>query len=392
MNPARSRRAPRPGPAPPIDDLFGEAQLESAGLPAQTAGAAQDAQDAPQSVPPAAPSRRGRGVLPANVATPLMELGQALPESIRLGTSSWSFPGWDGLVYGDEYANSTLARSGLKAYSAHPLLRSVSIDRSFYAPLTLADYAAYAAQTPPGFRFIVKAPSLICDAVVRGERGVPAGPNPCFLNVELAIREFISPCVEGLGSRAGALVFQFSPLPDDWLAAPAVWIERVGAFLEALPRLPPGVWYALEIRDRALLTPRLIKMLQATGVRYCIAIHARMPDAMRQAAALALLDEVSPGPLIVRWSLHAGFKYEQAKAKYEPFNRLVDEDPATRATLAQLAAHYTLAGQPVIITANNKAEGSAPLSCFKLSEAIVEILRSTVSPDHETATTLEPVT
>ena len=117
-------------------------------------------------------------------------------------------------------------------------------------------------------------------------------------------------------------------------------------------------------------------MLQATGTRYCIAIHARMPDARRQAAALALLDEVAPGPLIVRWSLHAGFKYEQAKAKYEPFNRLVDEDPATHATLAQLAAHYALAGQAVIITANNKAEGSAPLTCFKLSAAIVEILRT----------------
>jgi len=41
-----------------------------------------------------------------------------------------------------------------------------------------------------------------------------------------------------------------------------------------------------------------------------------------------------------------------------------------------LAAHYALAGQAVIITANNKAEGSAPLTCFKLSAAIVEILRT----------------
>jgi hypothetical protein len=69
----------------------------------------------------------------------------------------------------------------------------------------------------------------------------------------------------------------------------------------------------------------------------------------------------------VRWSLHGGFKYEQAKAKYEPFDQLVDEDPATRSALAELAARYALAGQPVIITINNKAEGSAPLSCIALA-------------------------
>jgi hypothetical protein len=83
--------------------------------------------------------------------------------------------------------------------------------------------------------------------------------------------------------------------------------------------------------------------------------------------------QVGPaGPLIVRWSLHGGFKYEQAKAKYEPFDKLVDEDPATRTALAELAARYALAGQPVVIAINNKAEGSAPLSCVQLARAIVK--------------------
>ena len=97
-----------------------------------------------------------------------------------------------------------------------------------------------------------------------------------------------------------------------------------------------------------------------------------MPDPPRQAAALALLDGEPAGPLIVRWSLHGGFKYEQAKAKYEPFNQLVDQDPATRASLAELAARYALAGQPVVIAINNKAEGSAPLSCVELARAIID--------------------
>ncbi|HKR42939.1 MAG TPA: DUF72 domain-containing protein [Paraburkholderia sp.] len=337
----------------------------------------------PKSAPGAnAPKRRGRGVLPAVATQDTLDVAAALPSGVRLGTSSWSFPGWRGIVYGEDYSQSKLARDGLSAYGAHPLLRSVSIDRSFYAPLTVTDYLRYAQQVPDHFRFIVKAPALVTDASVRGERGEPVSANPCFLNAELAAREFVEPCLAGLGSKAGALVFQFPPLPDQLLADPAAFVERLTAFLAALPPLPQssepaasgdGPCYAVEIRDAILLTPRFVRTLRAAGVRYCVGLHARMPDPLRQAAALALMDGEAPaGPLIVRWSLHSGFKYEQAKARYEPFDKLVDEDPHTRVTLAELAARYAMAGQPVLITTNNKAEGSAPLTCAKLARAIAD--------------------
>jgi uncharacterized protein YecE (DUF72 family) len=337
-----------------------------------------------------APKRRARGVLPAVADQATLDLGAQLPPQVHLGTSSWSFPGWQGIVYGDDYSNAKLARDGLAAYSAHPLLRSVSIDRSFYAPLSIADYLRYAQQVPDHFRFIVKAPASITDASVRGDRGEPVAANPCFLNAQLATSEFVEPCLAGLGQKAGALVFQFPPLPDQLLADPAVFVERLQAFLTALPPLPAtpgGPCYAIEIRDAILLTPRFVRMLRAVGVRYCVGLHARMPDPLRQATALALMDGETPaGPLIVRWSLHSGFRYEQAKARYEPFDKLVDEDPHTRDALAELAARYALAGQPVLITTNNKAEGSAPLSCAKLARAIADEflrLKSETAPEDD---------
>ncbi len=85
-----------------------------------------------------------------------------------------------------------------------------------------------------------------------------------------------------------------------------------------------------------------------------------------------MLDEDGPGPLIMRWSLHSGFRYEQAKAKYEPFDAIVDEDRETPAALAELAVRYAIADQPVVIAANNKAEESAPLTYFELAREIAE--------------------
>lgn len=321
------------------------------------------------------PSPRRGAVLPAPADTALLRLAAALPAGLHLGTSSWSFPGWRGIVWDDDYAETKLARQGLGAYANHPLLRCVGIDRSFYAPLALADYQRYASQVPAHFRFVVKAPSLVCDATVRNDKGQGVSANPCFLDATLAVDKFVTPCLLGLGDKAGALVFQFSPLPSEWLGTGHRFAERLGEFLSALPPLPrspsgTGPCYAVEIRDATLLTPRLIKTLRQAGVRYCLGLHARMPNAARQAAALALLDEQAAGPLVVRWSLNSAHRYEQAKAKYAPFDKLVDPDPDTRRVLATLAAHYARAGQPVYLVVNNKAEGSSPLSCLKLAEAV----------------------
>jgi hypothetical protein len=99
-----------------------------------------------------------------------------------------------------------------------------------------------------------------------------------------------------------------------------------------------------------------------------------MPEAERQETALRALDGDTPGDLVVRWNLHRGFLYQAAKQRYEPFDRLVDEDPQTRGVLARMAAAAFKAKCRVWITANNKAEGSAPLSLLKLAEEIARQL------------------
>ena len=299
-----------------------------------------------------------------------------LPSDIRLGTSSWFFPGWRGLVYEGIHPQAMLSRKGLAAYAQIPLLRTVSLDRTFYAPLSSVDYQRYAGQVPDHFSFMVKAPALVCDAVIRDEEGRGTVANPHFLDAGIAAREFIVPCLEGLGTKAGPLVFQVSPLPRSLVEQNVTLVERLAAFFAALPRElgKHRPLYALELRNGELLTPRLMKMLANGEVRYCIGLHDRMPEIERQAAALGVLDGDTPGPLVVRWNLHRGFLYQAAKQRYEPFDRLVDEDGETRRILAGMAAAAFKAGRKVWIAVNNKAEGSAPLSLLKLAAEIARNL------------------
>jgi uncharacterized protein YecE (DUF72 family) len=179
-----------------------------------------------------------------------------------------------------------------------------------------------------------------------------------------------------LQGKAGPLVFRISPLPRSLVEEAPILMERLAAFFHALPRELGGhrPLYALELRNADLLTPRLMKTLAGVDVRYCIGLHDRMPEIERQEAALGVLDGDRPGDLVVRWNLHRGFLYQAAKQRYEPFDRLVDEDPETRRILARMAARACRAGRRVWITVNNKAEGSAPLSVAKLAEEIAAAL------------------
>ncbi len=291
-------------------------------------------------------------------------------DRLYLGTSSWHFPGWAGWVWARPEPEARLSRRGLEAYARHPLLRTVSLDRAFYRPLPAAEYASLAQQVDADFRFVVKAPALLTDAVVRDPAsGAPLGPNPAFLDPGQAQALCALPCAQGLGERLGVLVLQLSPLPAPWLREPTALLQRLAACWAALrAALPPTALLALELRDAALLTPALAAHLREHGVRYTLGLHDRLPAAEDQ---VPLLRASWPGDLVCRWNLQRGQRYTQARDAWSPFNRLQAEDLATRGALARVAAATLDAGHRAFITINNKAEGCAPASVVALAEALL---------------------
>ncbi|MBL8388206.1 MAG: DUF72 domain-containing protein [Hydrogenophaga sp.] len=219
------------------DDLFGAPSAPPHTRPGPLAEVPDSADDNDAPTPP---RRRSTEVLPLPPDDTTRALAARLNPRIRLGASTWSYPGWAGIVWDERpYSEAVLAKNGLTAYAQHPLLRCVGIDRSFYRPLTEGQYARYAGQVPDDFRFVVKAPALVTDALVRGEQGQGRQPNPAFLDPVLATQEFIAPALAGLGDKVGALVFQLSPLP---LYSPQfrqlqrlpLLLERLRALLRAL--------------------------------------------------------------------------------------------------------------------------------------------------------------
>jgi uncharacterized protein YecE (DUF72 family) len=312
----------------------------------------------------------------AAVAPEIAELAAALPATLRLGGSSWSYPGWAGMVWDREYPENTLSRYGLAAYAKYPLFRTVCLDRSFYRPMTASQYATLAAQVPDDFRFVVKAPSIVTDALVRDDSGRGMKVNGSFLDPHVAHHSCIEPLVQGMGHKLGVLVFQISPLPVPMLDRIADPIERVRALLgniAALRAALPDVVVAVEVRDPQWLTPRFAAALRENGAVFCLGLHAKMP---RIAEQLPMLRAMWPGPLVCRWNLnplHGAYGYEEAERLYEPFDRMQDPDVETRLELARVIAGTVNRGQKAFVTLSNQAEGCAPLTAIELAKAILAV-------------------
>lgn len=308
----------------------------------------------------------------------LTEIRRQLPPGLLLGTSSWSFPGWRGIVFAADAAKTRLARHGLAAYAQHPLLRAVGLDRTYYAPLAPEAYAAYADVVPASFRFLVKAHELCTLAVFRAAgrySGRGGERNTRFLDPDYAAEHVVAPCIEGLGEKAGPLLFQFPPQNIQVIGGRERFIERLHAFLKALPR---GPLYAVELRNAELLTDAYCEALLDTGAVHCFNVHPSMPPPREQ---YRLAGAAATPALVVRWMLHPTQRYEAARSRYEPFDRLVDEDPSSRRAIADMCLDAAAAQRPAVVIVNNKAEGSSPLTIVKLAEHLVQVDRCGLQND-----------
>lgn len=308
-----------------------------------------------------------RTVEPAERRAEHEALAAQLATALRMGTMSWSFAGWRSIVYGKSVEPKLLAEAGLTAYGTHPLLRAVEIDRSFYEPLPVRYFEQVRQQVPDDFRFLVKAhedctqPQFPRHARYGKKQGELNGR---FLDAGYAVESVIGPVVEGLGSKLGALLFQFPPQDA---REPRAFADKLAAFLARLPR---GVPYAVELRSPELLTPAYAHTLEAAGAVHAHNVWGSMPAVLSQAR---MIPPAARRPLIVRWLMRSGDDYEGARSRFLPFSRLAEPDLRNREDIATLVAKALAHDVPAFVLVNNKAEGCAPESIFELARLVARL-------------------
>lgn len=288
---------------------------------------------------------------------------------LRFGTSSWAYAGWQGLVYHRAYPQGRFSKDCLSEYADYrpqgtPLFQTVGIDHTFYRPGTTEQFAHYAAQVPPDFRFCQKVwEEITIPLYARHPRyGVKGGTvNPRFLDVG-ALRDLVlRPWQAGLGERAGPCIFEFQRhgLP------PAELLAKLDAFLG---QLPPGIQYGVEVRNPVLLGPRYVAILRAHRVAHVYNHWTIMPPLATQHEKLG---KAFPADYVLfRLLTPLGLSHSEAVERYAPYSRLQQPLPQMRQDTTRLVRQALDEAKAVYVLVNNRAEGCAPITIQELAKAL----------------------
>jgi uncharacterized protein YecE (DUF72 family) len=311
---------------------------------------------------------------PPDAPTPeqLQALAGSLPPECLFGTSSWTYPGWKGLVYRKDYPRTGASAAMLAEYARFPLFRTVGIDSTFYAPPSVEMLESYAAALPPGFRCVSKVWDRITVHTFPKARFKAEGGevNPDFLNAALFREQVLEPCLAHFAGHLGPFVFEFQTIARRAGLDGLAFATRLDAFFSELPR---DVQYAVEVRNAEYLVPPYFAVLREHNVAHVFNSWTRMPSIGEQ---LEIPGSFTAPFTVARVLLRPGRTYAAAVDAFAPYDRIQDPNPELRDDIVRLIARAAELRVPAYLLVNNRAEGSAPLTIAAVAAALARQRRS----------------
>ena len=298
----------------------------------------------------------------------MTELNLGVPKEYRdhlkLGTCSWKYDSWRGLVYPPE--PEPISKSYLAEYAAH--FNTVEVDQWFWSlfptGVKLPDHLtvqSYAGSVPDGFLFAVKAPNAITlthfySRQPKRHADYADRPNEHFLSLDL-LRRFLDR-LSPLGSRLGPIMFQFEYLNKKKMPSLAEFLDRLDEFFSAAPS---GYRYAVEIRNANYLRPELFAFLREHGVGYVFIEGYYMPPI---AEVFGGHDAFTSDFVVVR--LHGPDRSGVEKKTGKQWDQIVQPQPEGLQAATEIIRSSASRGLLAMVYVNNHFEGSAPLTIARL--------------------------
>jgi uncharacterized protein YecE (DUF72 family) len=283
---------------------------------------------------------------------------------LRIGTSSWNYDSWEGLVY-----QVGSGGSYLEQYAR--LYDTAEIDRWFWSlfespeprlpdPSTAEEYRA---SVPDGFLFTVKVPnSITLTHHYQRDKSKPLRPNRHFLSPEL-FQAFLR-SIEALKDHIGALIFQFEYLNKQKMANLGEFLSRMESFF-ATARSPYRC--TVETRNPQYLNQTYFRWLRDNGLYPCFLQGYYMPDLRK------ILREreqwFQEGDLTVI-RLHGPDRQGMENTTGKRWNEIVSPKDGEIGDILDTIGRLLRRRVDVYLNVNNHYEGSAPLTIDKIRKRL----------------------
>ena len=289
-------------------------------------------------------------------------------QGIHIGTSSWKYEGWLDQIYTREryitrgrFSQKRFEQECLNEYAeTFPI---VCGDFSFYQFPSDQFWSKLFASTPRSLQFAFKVPEEVTvkSFPTHPRYGARAGlDNETFLNADVFAAGFAQPLTP-YQKQTAVLIFEFGAFSRRVMPDVESFIAMLDPFLSKLPK---HFRYAIEIRNPDFLCGEYFAMLKHHNVAHVFNAWTKMPEIPTQ---MALDDIYTADFTVARALLRHGRLYEEAVAKFSPYETIQDENPPTRQALKSLIQRSKSKREPTFIFVNNRLEGNAP----KTIEAVV---------------------
>jgi uncharacterized protein YecE (DUF72 family) len=288
-------------------------------------------------------------------------------QGVLLGTSSWKYPGWRGLLYDESryvwrgrFAEARFEKLCLAEYAE--VFKTVCVDAAYYKFPSVPFLEQLVSQVPADFQFTIKVTDQI---TIKKFSNLPrfgrraGAPNENFLNPGLFESAFLGPC-DPFRANIGLLIFEFSRFSR---ADYEHGRDFVAALDQFLGRLPKGWRYGVEVRNRNFLHRDYFARLARQGSSHLNSWYD-MPPLNEQLAMPGSL--TSPDFLGARLLLRPGRKYEEAVKLFSPYQSIKDPYPEGRAAGAALIKTALTGPRRGFIYVSNRFEGNSPESIAAL--------------------------
>ncbi len=276
---------------------------------------------------------------------------------IYLGTSSWKYPGWKGLVYRREYkSEKSFNETCLEEYAE--TFPTVGVDHTYYTWPTERQFEKYVSQTPETFRFGLKATenTTVFKFPTHKRYGKKAGlVNAEFLDADAFAQRFLKP-LERFAGRLAPIVLEFSQFYPGTISSGTEFVERTGKFFTQL-KSHGEFRFAIELRNANWLKPPYFQMLEHHGVGHVFNSWTRMPSVLEQ---LELAKPYRLPFICGRLLLEPGVAYQEAVEAFAPYDRIHKTQDGVRKAAVMLISEAMNLGIEAYVYVNNRLEGCSP--------------------------------
>ncbi len=301
-----------------------------------------------------------------------------LADGVHFATASDRYAGWLGQIYsedagykikksqrtlkGEKYTEEKLPVQSVAEFFEH--YSALELDFTFYAPLRDRDgsesrnyrpLVEYAKWIPDDGLVVLKVPEAVCATkhwtTVNGKRKFADNEN--YLDPEIFTERFYKPANEILGERLAGFIFEKGYQRKDATPPAEENIERLARFFD---NIPADDRYHIEERTDRLKTPDYFVFLHERGIGNVFSHWTWLPDLATQ------WDQAGgfTGALsIARLMTPLRMPYQEAYARYFPFDTLRDEMPEMYRDAARIIREGMAAGIPTVTVSNNRAGGNS---------------------------------